>query len=201
MTMATHEIRPGSQLELGPQDAGRLVSSEEFADAIYQEPWRYERVNGRLVVMAPDGGNHARSASPWFKRLVVYWDHHPEVVELVLTNTWVRIDGGTDRIGDIGVFLVGNPQAKDIPDRTPDMMFEIVSPGRTSRRRDYVEKRSDYERLGVKEYVIIDRFKERVTVSTLAPGGYQERVLTTADAYTSPLLPGLAIPLGEVFNP
>ena len=79
-------------------------------------------------------------------------------------------------------------------------MFEIVSPAATSRDRDYVKKRSEYERLGVKEYVIVDRFKKQVTVLTLTPGGYQEQVLTPADTYTSPLLPGLAIALAEVWN-
>ena len=198
--MATHEIRSRSQLELGPDDAGRAVSAEEFADAVYKEPWRYERERGRLVVMAPDGGDHQETASPWLRKLYSFWDHHPEVVQFVAPNPWIRVDDGTDRIGDIGVYLAGNPAAEKIPDRIPDLMFEIVSPGRTSRNRDYVKKRSEYERLGVKEYVIVDRFKKQVTVHTLAPGGYQEQVLTAADTYTSPLLPGLAIPLAEVWN-
>jgi Uma2 family endonuclease len=77
-------------------------------------------------------------------------------------------------------------------------MFEIVSPGRESHDRDYVEKRADYYRIGVREYVIIDRFVRRVTVLTHSPGGYEERVLTPPDTYTSPLLPGLVIPLAEV---
>ena len=80
------------------------------------------------------------------------------------------------------------------------MMFEIVSPGRTSRNRDYVKKRSEYEQLGVKEYIIVDRFKKQVTVHTRTPGGYQEQVLTSADTYTSPLLPGLAVPLAKVWK-
>jgi Uma2 family endonuclease len=198
--MATHEARSRAQLELGPEDAGRVLSAEEFADAFYKEPWRYERVRGRLVVMAPDGGNHVRTTNPWLENLVVYKVNHPEVVELVVPNSWVRVDAGTDRIGDLGVYLAGDRAAKDIPDRVPEMMFETVSPGSRSRKRDYVEKRSEYERLGVKEYVVVDRSKKQVTVHVLAPGGYQVRVLTRADTYTSLLLPGLAIPLGEVWN-
>ena len=49
--MATQSTR----LVLGPDDHGRPVSAEEFADAHYLEPWKYERVAGRLVVMPPDG--------------------------------------------------------------------------------------------------------------------------------------------------
>jgi hypothetical protein len=56
--MATHDTRARSPLALGPQDAGRAVSAQEFARAVYQEPSRYEREPGRLVVMAPDGEAH-----------------------------------------------------------------------------------------------------------------------------------------------
>jgi Uma2 family endonuclease len=199
--MATHEIRSGSRLKLGRDDDGLLVSAEEFADAEYQEPWRYERVNGRLVVMAPDGGDHVEATDPWLERLIVYRVNHRELVHLVVPNAWIRADDGTDRIGDIGVYLSGDPSAKRIPDRVPDLMFEIVSPGRLSRDRDYVEKRSEYERLGVKEYVIVDRFTKQMTVFTLTPDGYREQVLATADTYTSPLLPGLEVALAEVLNP
>jgi Uma2 family endonuclease len=198
--MATNETRSRSQLTLGPDDAGRAVSAAEFARAIYQEPWRYEREQGRLVVMPPDGEDHVDTASPWLERLIGYRLDHPDVVQRVVPNAWVRVDRGTDRIGDLGVFLAGRRQPKKIPHRVPDLMFEIVSPGSTSRDRDYVEKRADYERLGVKEYVIIDRFKKQVTVHVRVRGRYQTRVLTTGDTYTSPLLPGLAIPLAEVWD-
>jgi Uma2 family endonuclease len=197
--MATDEVRSRSQLTLGPDDAGRAVSAEEFADADYQEPWRYEREGGRLIVMPPDGGEHQGTTSPWLRILFSFWEYHPEVVQFIAPGAWVRVDAGTDRIGDIGVYLAGEPAPEQIPDCVPAMMFEIVSPGRTSRNRDYVKKRAEYERLGVKEYVIVDRFKKHVTVHTLKRG-YQTRVLTGADTYTSPLLPGLAIELAKVWK-
>ena len=50
-------------------------------------------------------------------------------------------------------------------------MFEVVSPDRESRERDYVKKRKEYHRLGVLEYVIIDRMRRRVTVYTHDSGG------------------------------
>jgi Uma2 family endonuclease len=198
--MATHGTRSDTELELGPGDAGRAVSAEEFASACYEEPWRYERERGRLVVISPDGGDHVETTSPWLRKLMVFWNDHPQIVQRVVPNAWVRVDNGTDRIGDVGVYLAGTSGTKRIPDRVPDLMFETVSPGRTSRHRDYVKKRREYQRLGVKEYVIIDRFKKQVTVHVLAPGGYLARVLTPSDTYTSRLLPGLAIPLSGVWE-
>ena len=197
--MATHEPLPRARPVLGPDDRGRLVSAEVFASADGLEPWRYEREEGRLIVMAPDGEDHANATEPWRDELVIYKRMvRPDLVEKVKSDAWVRVGGGTDRVGDIGVYLFSERPAPPIPDRVPDLMFEIVSPDRASRDRDYVTKRPDYHRIGVREYVIIDRFEGKVTVLSHAPDGYEERVLRPPDAYTSPLLPGLSIRLGEV---
>ncbi len=149
--------------------------------------------------MSPEGQLHTDGTRPWRKRLGEYWSEHPDLVEDVVPGAWVRVDGGRDRIGDIGVYLVADGPTPPIPDRVPEIMFEIVSPDRKSRDRDYVEKRDDYHRLGIQEYVIVDQFTPQVMVLTWVPNGYIERILTEADVYTSPLLPGLALPLAEVF--
>lgn len=185
-------------LRLGYADHGRPVSSEEFAAADFDEPWTYERVDGRLIVVAPAGEEHAIFSEPWRDHLGLYKMQHRDVVYLVVSEAWVRVDGGTDRIGDIGVYLHADEPVPKIPDRVPDLMFEIVSPDRRSRSRDDVDRRADYHRFGVREYVIVDRFARTVTVLTHAPDDYREHVLRPPDLYTSPLLPGLAIPPAEV---
>jgi Uma2 family endonuclease len=197
--MATHEPPVESRLTLGPEDHGRPISADEFASAEYREPWEYERVGGRLVVMSPGGQQHNDGTRPWRRLLGQYWNTHLDLVEDVLPGAWVRVGGGNDRIGDIGVYLVARGEVPPVPDRVPELMFEIVSPDRKSRQRDFVEEREEYYRLGIREYVVIDRYTRRVTVFTHAAAGYEERVLTEADTYTSPLLPGLAILLAEVF--
>ena len=196
--MADREASVQAPLILGPEDAGRAVSAEEFASAEFVAPWKYERVAGRMVVMAPDGKDHDDCSEPVRDHLGAYRLARPDLVERVVSEAWIRVDGGTDRIGDIGVYLVRDDAIGERPDRVPELMFEVVSPGRESRDRDYVEKRDEYHRLGVREYVIIDRFAGAVTVLTHAPEGYLGRVLGRGDVYTSPLLPGLAIPLVEV---
>jgi Uma2 family endonuclease len=108
------------------------------------------------------------------------------------------VPNGTDRIGDIGVFLVGPRSSIARPDRVPELIFEVVSPDRESRERDYVKKRKEYRRLDVLEYVIVDRLQHRATVLTKAPRGHRKRVLHAGDVYTTMLLPGLAIPLAGV---
>jgi Uma2 family endonuclease len=189
--MAAHQ----TVLRLGPPDQGRSLTAEEFAEAEYDLPWNYEREQGRLVVMPPDSPDHDRSSEPVRDYLGAYRLAHLDLVDEVVSEAWIRVDGGTDRIADIGVFLVGPRSAVSRPDRVPELVFEVVSPDRESRERDYVKKRKEYRPLCVLEYVIVDRIRHRLTVYTASPRGYSKRILRPGDVYTSPLLPGLAIPL------
>ena len=190
---------PSTVLRLGRSDQGRTLSACEFASAEFEGPWTYERSGGRLIVMAPAGDDHSAATEPWRDHLGAYRLAHPDRVERVVSEAWVRIDADTDRIADIAVYLPGAGRPLPIPERVPDLVFEVVSPGRTARERDYQTKRDEYHRIGVREYVIIDRPVRRVTVLTRQPVGYTERVLDPADTYRSLLLPGLAIPLAAVF--
>ena len=190
---------PRAAFVLGPADGGRPVTAEEFAEAEFEGPWRYEREGGALLVMSPEGQRHHDDSRPWRRALNRFWIEHPEVVEDVVQGAWIRVDGGTDRLGDIAVYRVSAHPVPPIPDRVPDLVFEIVSPDRDSRGRDYVIKPREYRRLGVREHVVIDRFRKRVTVFEHAAKGDRKRVLRPGDIYTTPLLPGLEIVLDEVF--
>ena len=122
--MATHEAPP--RLTLGPDDHGRTVSADEFADADFLEPWKYEREDGRLIVMPPDGQDHNDIAEPWRDELVLYKRlTRPGHVQMVKSEAWVRVDGGTDRIGDIAVYLATDQPVPPIPDRR----HQVVAPG------------------------------------------------------------------------
>ena len=81
----------------------------------------------------------------------------------------------------------------------PDIVIEILS---SDRNRDLVRKRQVYAEAGVTEYWIFDPRQDAVTLLELHDGGeYVERVVLTADdTLTTPLLPGLAIPLADVLR-
>lgn len=184
---------------LGKADDGQFVSSEEFANADFEEPWAYERINGRLVVMAPDGYAGSLATESWLERLYRYKATHPDLVQHVFPQAWIRIDEDTDRIPDIAVYLVAE-SPPPIPDRVPDIIFEIVSESGRDRKRDDETKRSAYEKLGVREYVIVDRFRPGLVVLENSPSGFRERVLTPSDHYETSLLPGFSVPLSEVLS-
>ena len=77
----------------------------------------------------------------------------------------------------------------------PDLAIEILSP--STRKLDKTLKLKRYELFGVDEYWIVDATLRSVTIYRRA-GEQLERV-PMSDPITSPLLPGLAVPLADVF--
>jgi Uma2 family endonuclease len=191
---------PETILRLGPLNAGEQISREEYASADFVPPYRYERVKGRLVVMPPAGPDHRESSRPFQRMLNVYWDAHKDIVDYVDVEGWLYTSDEDDRLPDISVYLKASATGQRVPERVPDLIFEVVSGGREGRERDYIEKRAEYHRVGVKEYVIVDRFERQVLVLKWEHDDYDEAWLTADGVYTSPLLPGLKIPISEAFT-
>ena len=80
----------------------------------------------------------------------------------------------------------------------PNIVVEVLS---SDRRRDLVRKRQLYAEAGVREYWIVDPRNDSVTLLELRDSEYAERAeLTVFDTLTTPLLPGLSIPLVDVFR-
>ena len=83
----------------------------------------------------------------------------------------------------------------------PDLVVEIGSPG--TRRRDETLKQRLYERCGVSEYWVINPTLAAIKVYRLVKGRYSrvhELMLENGDVLTTPLLPGLELPLAATFH-
>jgi Uma2 family endonuclease len=189
----------GIVLKLGPRDAGMRLTRHEFAAAEFKGAFTYERVRGRLVVLPPRSASRRALSRPFRLELGGFWGCNRQYVEELLMPGWVATSEDDDRVPDICVYLRGSDTNQAIPQRVPELVLEVVSDDRADQERDYIDKRAEYHAIGVKEYVIVDRFKRAVLVLTWQPGDYAERVLKAADAYTTPLLPGLVVPLADVF--
>lgn len=80
----------------------------------------------------------------------------------------------------------------------PDIAVEVLS---SDRNRDLVRKRQIYSEAGISEYWIFDPVNDTALLLEMRDGDYVQRSLLTADdTLTTPVLPGLAILLSEVFH-
>ncbi|MEO1297985.1 MAG: Uma2 family endonuclease [Cyanobacteria bacterium J06636_16] len=85
----------------------------------------------------------------------------------------------------------------------PPLVVELASPyERTSDknyRRDYVEKRKQYEQRQIPEYWIVDATAQKVTILTLKGRRYAEQVYTGQDKIISATFPALELTAEQVF--
>ena len=85
------------------------------------------------------------------------------------------------------------------PDKI-DLAVEIVSSGTEARQRDYVDKRADYAKAGVREYWIVDPDELLVTVLTLSGTEYNvAQECHPGDNARSLLLPGLEVSVDQIW--
>jgi Uma2 family endonuclease len=75
----------------------------------------------------------------------------------------------------------------------PLLVVEVVSPGAENARRDYLEKRNQYEWRGIPEYWIVDPQQQRVTVLAMVDGAYRQTLFTGDERVISPTFPGWAL--------
>ena len=85
----------------------------------------------------------------------------------------------------------------------PALVVEVLS--KSTRKRDAQIKRRLFERTGVREYWLVDPELDTVQVFRPLPEGKLARVVELTaedgDPLTTPLLPGCAIDLRELFRP
>ena len=83
----------------------------------------------------------------------------------------------------------------------PELVIEIGSP--STRQRDETIKRRLYERSGVSEYWVVDPEIDVIRVYRRGAKGFErphELRSEAGDTLTTPLLPGLSLPLSRIFR-
>jgi Uma2 family endonuclease len=186
---------------LGPESAGMLMTPEEFdAVTVYDDGYRYELIRGVLVVTPIPSEAEASPNDELGAMLRQYQREHPQGAALdeTLPERYVQTRLGrrrADRVIWAGLGRTPDPAAD-----VPAIVAELVSASRRDRRRDYEEKRQEYNEAGVVEYWIIDRFRRIMTVYHNRPEGQGELVVHEQETYRTPLLPGFALPLARLLS-
>jgi Uma2 family endonuclease len=180
-----------SVLELGPRAAGLALSCAEFDAAEFEPGWRYELIQGVLVVN-PAPSPQERGPNERLGNLL--WDYQQNhELGAHLDDTLPEHDvhvGPLRRRADRVLWAGLGRQPRT--DETPTVVVEFVSAGKRNLIRDYDQKRDEYARLGVREYWVINRFTRSMTV--FRP---QQPAQTVAehDTYVSEFLPGFELKL------
>lgn len=183
--------------------AGTRMSIAEFLDLPdTEEKQKMELDDGELYIMPRPRSVHQFLAVYLFLHIANYIENFAEPPASVFVDQITILSREPRRVlaPDLAVTLAGNPYqiVGGYFEGVPDITVEVLS---TDRNRDLVRKRQLYAEAGVREYWIVDPSDNTATLLELHDGEYAERaVLTVSDMLTTPLLPGLAIPLAEVFR-
>lgn len=163
---------------------------------------RYELIEGELFVSCAPGLPHQAVLQNLLMELGLYLKQNP--VGTTVPGPGVVFSNYSGVIPDL--VFVSNEKSNSIVANhrfvaAPDLVVEIISPGSENRSRDFKAKRRLYAKYGVQEYWIVDSENTSVAIFRLHETGLEEvSLLRGDDEIASPLFPGLAIKLSDVFN-
>jgi Uma2 family endonuclease len=191
-----------TRTRIGPADAGRRMSLDEFIEAESEEGWLYELARGVIVVTEVPAPNHGRIAHRLARLFGRYEDAHPGVIDYVAGGgeCRLRLPGmQSDRHPDQAVYLDPPPNGRAPWERwVPHIVVEVVSEG--SEERDHVETREEYLRAGVTEYWILDPATRKMTALCRAGDVWEETVIPPGGTHLTHLLPGLKVRPDDLFG-
>jgi len=176
-----------------------LLTLKEFDRARFEEGWRYELINGVLVVSPIPARNERDPNEELGRWLRNYHESHPQGSSLDSTLHEETIETKQNRRRPDRVIWAGLGRLPAEGER-PTIIVEFVSSGKVNQERDYVAKRAEYREIGVREYWVVDRFRRTLTVFIFSGESDQERVILEKQSYETPLLPGFELPLARLLT-
>ncbi|GBF82204.1 Uma2 family endonuclease [Aphanothece sacrum] len=174
--------------------ATQRMSLEDYFNYDDDTDTRYELEDGELLIMPPESDRNLRIAS----FLLVYFAQHGIPFYRLRIGTEIVVSGTktTVRLPDLMVLTEELAIALQSATRStvtidmppPQLIVEVVSPGKKNIDRDYRYKRSQYQARGIAEYWIVDPIEQRITVLSLVEGLYEEAIVEGDGAITSLML-------------
>ena len=180
---------------------GTRMSLDEFL-ALGETDEKFELDDGALYQMPSANPDHQFLLARWCFLLEFYLEAFAEPIAQLYLDITTVLSQELQRALQPDVAIILSERAGIVGrsriEGAPDIVVEILS---SDRGRDLARKRRIYAEAGVREYWICDPRSDTVRLLALREGAYSERGLLGAeDTLTTPLLPGLEIPLADVFR-
>ena len=182
----------------------KKLSFEEYLAYSDSQEGRWELVNGEIQKMPPESRLNSRIAL----FLVSEFLKFVPFSLICCKDTEIQVTGhlATARIPDLMILTeeldaaLGDQRGTitlDMP--PPQLIVEVVSPGKDNQDRDYRYKRSEYAARGVAEYWIVDPMVRCINLLVLVDGFYEVTQLRADQQLVSPTFPQLALTDKQVF--
>lgn len=171
-------------------------------DGMPEDGNRYEVIEGELFVSRAPGLPHQIVITNIIGCFLRYLDGNP--IGMIVTTPGLILSKYSGVIPDL-VFYSHARGKEIIADNrlnaAPEIVIEILSPGRENISRDRIAKRQLYAKHGVSEYWIVDTENRSIEIYRLAgPTLDLLAVLRNDDRITSAVLPDFNCPLAKIFE-
>jgi Uma2 family endonuclease len=191
---------PGRE-NVNPTNPGVKLTYDDFV-LFPDDGKRHELIDGEHYVTPSPNLKHQKVSSNLYFLIRLWLESHPvgELFYAPFDVVFSRFD-----VVEPDLLYVSNARAKEIltpanVKGVPELVIEIGSP--STRKRDETIKRRLYERSGVSEYWVVNPDVDVIRVFSHDGdrfGQAHELSLDAGDVLTTPLLPGLDIPLARIF--
>jgi Uma2 family endonuclease len=183
-------------------ESGHSTTKLTYADYVRlpDDGLRHEIIDGEHYVTPSPTVRHQQVSGRLFHLVQLHLDTHP-----IGTIFYAPLDALLSQFDIVvpDLVYISNDRSRFLTSKNlqgpPDLVIEILSPG--TARRDQRLKRNLYERAGVQEYWLVDPLRDVIDVYRAESAGVfaaREEYARTA-TLTTPLFPGLEIPLDRVF--
>jgi Uma2 family endonuclease len=188
--------------DVTPANPGVKLTYDDFL-LFPDDGKRHELIDGEHYVTPSPNMKHQRVAGNLHWLIRSYLETHPvgEVFFAPFDVVFSRFD-----VVEPDLLYMSRERAAQVltsknVQGAPDLVIEIGSP--STRKRDETIKRRLYERTGVAEYWVVDPEIDTIRVYRLSGTAYarpEELSFEARDLLKTSLLPGLELPLADIFK-
>jgi Uma2 family endonuclease len=193
MTQTSSLLRPPSSVSLPALEAGDHLDQKTFHERYEAMPedFRAELIGGIVFVPSPLKRPHSRAHVMLSRWLDTYAEGTPGTE--VFDNATTILDSQAEPQPDLCLLITdphhGQTREEDeYIDGAPELIVEVAS---SSESIDLHRKRDDYERTGVKEYLVVLLRQQRIVWFIRRNAHFEELPAAADGVFRSEVFPGL----------